>query len=366
MQQQLFGNSATDIDTTINTTASPSIASVRVKTESQSINELCGRNAREPEKQYQFSSSVEDYSSLPSLQDLLEDFEDFDASRLEELAESLLDGVTSEFEDDATKSSHRTTKIEGKPKPMLRSMVGPETENLESRQNTNGSIKIQNNYSTIVNTIKKEIDCSTSDDDMYVSTAPIAPSNQMQLMQTNFDHTKFNHSEQMFEMDNSNSSSSNCSNNASTNITATNTDKSMTFRSCCGKKDNRTLYETTYNDDRNIITVILPDEDISNFEEVIEEVSVNGDDDECMSHVSALSPIPSAYYASPKSLNSSDDLAVVSDHDSAYDSGISSPPGKLSSAWSTTSSVNYLDDDYQCGGDYWSQDSFSVLFPSLA
>lgn len=298
---------------------------------------------------------------------MLEDFEDFDASRLEELAESLLAGVTSEFEDDATKSSHRTTKIEGKPKPMLRSMVGPETENLESGKNTNGSIKMLNNYSTIVDTIKKEIiDCSTSDDDMYVSTAPIAPSNQMQLMQTNFDHTQFNHSEQMFEMDNSNSSSSNCSNNTSTNITATNTDKSMTFRSCSGKKDKRTLYETTYNDDRNIITVILPDEDICNFEEVIEEVSVNGDDDECMSHLSALSPIPSACYASPNSLNSSDDLAVVSDHDSAYDSGISSPPGKLSSAWSTTSSVNYLDDDYPCGGDYWSQDSFSVLFPSLA
>jgi len=302
---------------------------------------------------------------------MLEDFEDFDASRLEELAESLLAGVTSEFEDDVTKGGHRTTQIEGKPKSMFRPMVGSKAENLESSKNTNGSVRMPNNnnaqHSTVVNTIKKEIsDCGLStDDDVYVSNAPNAPTNQMQFMQMNFDHTKFSHSGQMFNIDNNNK------NNGNRNITATkstrNTDKSMIF--CQNASDNTTdnhiLYETTYDDDGNIITVILPDEDISNFEEVIEEISNHGEEDEYMSHVSALSPIPSACYASPgSSLNGShsDDPATASDHDSAYDSVINSPPGKLPSSWSSPTS---MDDDYQCG-DYWSQDSFSVLFPSLA
>lgn len=137
--------------------------------------------------------------------------------------------------------------------------------------------------------------------------------------------------------------------------------------------DTDTLYETkTFDDDDgNVITVILPDEDISNFEEVIEEINQNDEEDDCMSHVSVLSPIPSNanYDASPSgySLNSGDDPATISDHDSAYDSVVNSPPGKMSSSWSTTSSssVNCIDDDYRYY-DYWPHDSFSVLFPSLA
>lgn len=302
---------------------------------------------------------------------MLEDFEDFDSSRLEELAESLLAGVTSEFEDDASKSSHRTTKTEGKSKSMLGPMVGSKTENMESGQNTNGSISMRTTNRPTVDSIKKEIldGLPTTDDDLYVSAAPIAPTNQMQFMQSmpsmHFDHTQFNHSEQMFDID----YNSNTNNTATINLS--NIDKSMIFRQSSGNKtadinnnnNNDTLYETTFDSEGNTITVILPDEDISNFEEVIEEIGE--EEDEFMSHVSALSPIPSAGYKSPDSLNGSEDAAIVSDHDSAYDSAINSPPGKLSSDWSTTSSVNYIDDDYQCG-DYWSQDSFSVLFPSLA
>lgn len=194
---------------------------------------------------------------------------------------------------------------------------------------------------------------------------------QMQFQQTQHQHqphnqTPFNHNhEQMFDID---IDVDNQHNHTNTNTITTkhscNTDKSMILRhSVSDTTDNDLLYETTYDDDGHMITVILPDEDISNFEEVIEDTTTTHqteDDDEYMSHVSALSPIPSVINASPEySLHSTDD------HDSAYDSSINSPPGKLPSAWSPTSSVNYIDDDYQCY-DYWPQDSFSVLFPSLA
>lgn len=305
---------------------------------------------------------------MPSLQDMLEDF---DASRLEELAESLLADVTTEFEDDATKGSHRATQIEGKPKSMLRSMVGTKTEKLEPSKDTNGSLKTPTHQPTI-DTIKQEIiDCLPCDEDLYGTTdAPIAPANQMQMqMQMEFDHAPFSHREQIFDIAINNDT--NTITTAKATATATNhtrnTDKSMILRhnTRSDKSDNDLLYETTYDDDGNLITVILPDDDISNFEEVIEDTTNQEEEDEYMSHVSALSPIPSANYASPGYSVHSDDPATASDHDSAYDSAINSPPGKISSAWSTTSSVNCMDDDYQYY-DHWPQDSFSVLFPSLA
>ncbi|XP_055317265.1 LOW QUALITY PROTEIN: uncharacterized protein LOC129576342 [Sitodiplosis mosellana] len=330
-----------------------------------------GRNASEPQKQFRFSCSMEDCGSLPSLQDMLEDF---DASRLEELAESLLADVTTEFEDDAKEGGHRIAQIEGKSKPMFRPMVGTQTKDLESSENTYGSLNTPTHQPSMMRTIKQEtVDCMPSDDDLYVSTAPIAPAHHMQSMQMHFEHTPFDHSEQLFD-DNNNSNNSNDKNTTITNANhICSTDKSMIL--CQSASDNSTdtdtLYETTtFNDDEgNVITVILPDEDISNFEEVIEEMNQNDEEDDCMSHLSALSPIPSNanYDASPGgySLNSGDDAAAVSDHDSAYDSVVNSPPGKISSAWSTTSSVNCIDDDYRYY-DYWPQDSFSVLFPSLA
>lgn len=291
----------------------------------------------------------------------------FDGSRLEELAESLLADVSTEFEADATKGGHRIAQAEGKPKSMFRSMVGSQTEELESGEDTNGSINTPTHQPTI-NAIKQEIiDCLPPDDELtYASTALNAPANQMQI-----DSTHFNHSEQMFDIDNNknNNNDSSIDTRATISQHICSTNKSMIFRQ--NGSDIRTstlitdiepLYETTYDEDGNIIT-ILPDEDISNFEEVIEEIQPNDEDDEYMAHVSVLSPISAGNYASPGgySLNSADEAATVSDHDSAYDSSINSPPGKLSSGWSPASS-----DDYRYY-DYWPQDSFSVeLFPSLA
>lgn len=312
---------------------------------------------------------MEDNCSLPSLQDMLEDF---DASRLEELAESLLADVTTEFEDDATKSGHRTTQTQGKSKSMLGSMVGTKTKQLESSKDINGSLRTPTHQPTIDNIKQEIIDCLPCDDDMMHGTAdaPNTPANQSQQIQNQFDHAPFNHNEQMFDVvkHNNNNISKIVATNATTTNHISNIDKSMILRNHTKSDgtDKKVIYETTYDDDGNLIAVILSDEDISNFEEVIEDTTNQEEEDECMSHASALSPIPSANYASPGySVLSADDPATASDHDSAYDSAINSPPGKISSAWSTTSSVNCMDDDDQYY-DYWAQDSLSMLFPSLA
>lgn len=294
--------------------------------------------------------------------------EDFDASRLEELAESLLADVSTEFENDATKSGNRIAQIEGQSKSVFRPVVGTQTENLESSENTNGSLNTPK-HQPMSRTIKQEIiDCIPSDDELYVSTtAPIAPAIHMQSMQLPFDHTPFNHSSNEHIFDNNNNTTNKNNNNTITTNTnhICNTNKSMIL--CQSASDNSTdadtLYETTFDDEGHLITVILPDEDISNFEEVIEEMNHNDEEDDNMSHVSTLS---ANFDASPGgySLTSGED-PTASDHDSAYDSVVNSPPGKMSSAWSTTSSINCIDDDYRYY-DYWPQDSFSVLFPSLA
>lgn len=399
---------------------------------------------------------MEDNCSLPSLQDMF-DLEDFDATRLEELAESLLADVTTELEqreleDDATKGGYRTAQIESKSKPMLRSMVGTKAKKLESSQNTNGSIKTaaaNNNLITTATmtptttttipstpaarqltpddeilchpeaiainaeTIKQEIvDCLPMDEDLedlYICPDD-APNNQINQM--HYDEAPFsnssNHNHQLFHIENiidTNTISTDAiePNHHQHHHTAASTDfnESMILRhnaattaTICDTADPKTndnintsteneefLYEATYDDEGNLITVILPDEDISHFEEVIEEQQTSAatatataatntivhDDDEYISpdsNVSALSPITSINYASPGYNYGDDPTGSTSDHDSAYDSVINSPPGKLSSSWSTTSSM-VIDDDYQCY-DYWPQDSFSVLFPSLA
>jgi len=126
----------------------------------------------------------------------------------------------------------------------------------------------------------------------------------------------------------------------------------------------RPLYGT-YDKENHLITVTLPDEDISNFEEVIEEIVCNDDEDEYLSQVSTLSPINQMNYPSPgyasdcsNGTNSNFLKSPASDHDSAYDSIINSPPGQISSALSTTSSLACMDDDLHF--DCW-PDSFSVL-----
>lgn len=93
------------------------------------------------------SSTVEDSCSLPALQDMLEDF---DVSKLEELAESLLANVTSELEGIDRGSSPIDAEDASTGCGMLGSMVGTPSEQLESSEETNqgGSLILTtHNYS---------------------------------------------------------------------------------------------------------------------------------------------------------------------------------------------------------------------------
>lgn len=74
---------------------------------------------------------------MPSLQDMLGDF---DMSRLEELAESLLADVTTDMEEDSTESIQRITENESIAERMLEQLVGPTTKQLESSKNKNLNI----------------------------------------------------------------------------------------------------------------------------------------------------------------------------------------------------------------------------------
>lgn len=93
------------------------------------------------------SSLVEDNCSLPALQDMLEDF---DVSKLEELAESLLANVTSELEGTDRGSSPADAQDASTGFGMLEPMVGSPSEQLESSKETDqGSCLIltTHNYS---------------------------------------------------------------------------------------------------------------------------------------------------------------------------------------------------------------------------
>lgn len=90
---------------------------------------------------------MEDNCSLPALQDMLEDF---DVSKLEELAESLLANVTSELEGADRGSSPIDAENASAGCGMFESMVGTSSEQLESGKETNqrGSLILTtHNYS---------------------------------------------------------------------------------------------------------------------------------------------------------------------------------------------------------------------------
>lgn len=105
-----------------------------------------GRDGSE-ERRRKDSSPVEDNCSLPALQDMLEDF---DVSKLEELAESLLADVTSELEGTDRGSSPADAQDAGTGCGMPGPMVGSPSEQLESSEETDqGSCLIltTHNYS---------------------------------------------------------------------------------------------------------------------------------------------------------------------------------------------------------------------------
>jgi len=80
---------------------------------------------------------MEDYCPLPTLQDMLEEF---DASRLEELAESLLADVITTLADDPAGDSSSNAKTDGKTERMSRSVVGTRPEVVESTKNIDDSL----------------------------------------------------------------------------------------------------------------------------------------------------------------------------------------------------------------------------------
>lgn len=286
--------------------------------------------------------------------------EDFDASRLEELAESLLADVSTDIEDDVARGGNAIAQAQGEPKSMFGSMVGTQAEELEPCKDINGSLSTPTHRSKF---IKQEIaDCMLPDTDEFethelsalnvataaaaavgTKTAPIAPLAALDQNRT------MRHKTEPIAVDE-------CDSDTATS-TAVATSKSANTSGI-----DETLYGT-YDEENNCITVVLPDDDISHFEEVIEEVVCNDDDDEYLSQVSVLSPIPtncpSPGYSSYYCGNSNDMKSPVSDRDSAYDSVLDSPPGR-----SISSSMNYGDDDFHYT-DVW-PDSFSELFPSLA
>lgn len=242
-------------------------------------------------------------------------------------------------------------------------MVGTKAEELEPCQDINGSLSTPTHRSKF---IKQEItDCMLPDTDdthelsalnlgaagAICASSPIAPLaalNQSDVPQSTRNRTE------SFSMND-------CENGT---IAAITNSSSMAVSSKSSKKSDidETLYGT-YDEENNCITVVLPDDDISHFEEVIEETVCTDEDDEYLSQVSVLSPIPtncpSPGYSSYYCGNSDDMKSPVSDPDSAYDSVLDSPPGR-----SISSSLNYGDDDFQYT-HVW-PDSFSELFPSLA
>lgn len=159
--------------------------------------------------------------------------EDFDANRLEELAESLLADVITELAHDTEPSSQSITKTEGTAKRMSGSVVGTGTELLESTKNTNESIVTKEQSTLITNPInsfivKHEI---KSDVNINLSTIPI-------------------------------------------------------------KTDTETLYGT-YDENNHSITIVLPDENIS-IDEAVEEIKCEYESTPSqLSDVPLLSPIPS-------------------------------------------------------------------------
>lgn len=80
---------------------------------------------------------MEDYCTLPTLQDMLLVDEEFDASKLEELAESLLADIAADMEASDGASNENDAKVASNAERLSGSVVGPKTKCLESSQHTN-------------------------------------------------------------------------------------------------------------------------------------------------------------------------------------------------------------------------------------
>lgn len=244
---------------------------------------------------------MEDHCTLPALQDLLEQI---DPKGLEELAENLLENVTADFESNASTSNTSIASIESTTKSMFGSLVGTETEDMESSENRNESVVMKfelNNTS-----IKQEIIDYTLPNDLFSCDT--------------IENSMHNNSQ-----DNE-------------NIIETNNDSIDVDNTVYG----------TYDEQKHCITIISSNDEITNYDEIIEEV-VSDDDGEYLSptiiNKSKLSTIDDGFKKSPLSNY---------ERDSAYDSvaDISSPNHSISS------------DDFGWA-EPWPE-PFVELFPSLA
>lgn len=288
-------------------------------------------------------------------------------------------------------------------------MVGSQTENLESGQNINGSLNMP------IDTIRSKcpsIKMETIDCVLSPASPASPPSSAAQLAQINSvagnyraasllylgvmelpQLTSITTGRQFPLNSNSNSNTTPCTvddylveqhesitscvnDNADHTFTTqlNNSENSMQSSAIVSQQSTAATTSTTnfddviyssYDDESETncnITMILHDEDISHFEEVIEEVGSDEEDD----HMSILSPIPTNYpspgygscYMSNGDLKSP--ISTYTDRDSAYDSVTGSPPPAICSMYG----MNHIDEDHPYD-ELW-HDSFSELFPSLA
>ncbi|XP_011185480.1 uncharacterized protein LOC105214019 [Zeugodacus cucurbitae] len=132
-QEQLARNAAKlNAKTTVESCAgceSPSAAGIN--TNGLSV------DRRTTEKEQLSGVTMEDYCTLPTLQDMLLVDEEFDASKLEELAESLLADIAADMEAGDGACNENVAKIASNTERLSGSVVGTKTERLESSQHTN-------------------------------------------------------------------------------------------------------------------------------------------------------------------------------------------------------------------------------------
>lgn len=271
---------------------------------------------------------MEDNCSMPALQDMLDDF---DGKHLEELAETLLARY---LEDDASGGSFAATKSESDTKSLFGPMVGTQAEELEPCQDINGSLSTPTRRPKL---IKEEPNnnCVLLSKTSLLNPPAHLPDNQMESIAPVV---------------------STIENTTENPHFITSSPKNTLSNEQSSHGNDEMLYGT-YDEENNCITIVLPDEDISNFEEVIEETMCSDEDDE---YISIASPMPknSIYRFNTQENDVKSPVSTMTDRDSAYESFMGSSPGR------SVKSITELDDDFYYDG-MWS-DSFSELFPSLA
>lgn len=265
---------------------------------------------------------------MPALQDMLDDF---DGKHLEELAEALLAKF---LEGDAPGSGAASSEVESNTKPLFGSMVGTQAEKLEPCQDINGSLSTPTRRPK---PIKEEpySNCVL----LSEQTSPMPPA-QLTMDQM----------EPLAPVD------STIKNTTQNQYIITSNPENPASNDHLSHEDDETLYGT-YDEENNCITVVLSDEDISNFEEVIEETTCSDEDDEYISISSPHAVKNSIYCFNHQENDAKSPVSTMTDRDSAYESFVGSSPDR------SFRSLNDLNDYFYSDGMCY--DSFSELFPSL-